>query len=272
MFEPPRGRQWDGRFRPLVLAGLGLAAVALVLFLPPLSQDPKYHDFADQRTALGVPHFLNVVSNLPFLIIGSLGLWIVLRSQTSGQDAVFQDPLERWPWALFFLGIGLTAFGSSYYHLAPDNDRLVWDRLPMAVAFMALFSAIVAERIGVHLGVFLLPLLVGAGLASVLYWHWTEQNGRGDLRFYYLVQFYSLLILPLLLMLYPSRYTGTFYLIGALGWYVLAKLLELPLDAPIYALGHWVSGHTLKHLAAALAACWVLQMLRRRRAIGSDLP
>ena len=268
--------------RALVLAGLAVGAAVALLSLPPLPQNPAYHHFADQRTLLGVPHCLNVISNIPFLAVGVLGLSFVLgawpptflsagtgklESLPPRPGGPFLTAAERWPYALFFLGVGLTAFGSAYYHLDPDNDRLLWDRLPMAVAFMGLFAAVLAERAGLRLGLGLLGPLVAAGLASVLYWHWTEGQGRGDLRFYYLVQFYPMLALPLLLALFPPRYTGTAGLVAALGWYVLAKLCEHPLDGPIYALGHVVSGHTLKHLAAAVAAYQVLRMLRRRRPV-----
>src|SRR5262249_42879374 len=149
----------------------------------------------------------------------------------------------RWPYLLFFLGVGLAGFGSAYYHLRPDNDRLVWDRLPMAVAFMALVSAMIAERLGVWVGTRLLLPLVALGIASVLYWYWTEQMGRGDLRPYYFVQFFPMLALPVLLLLFPPRYTRTADLFVVLGWYFLAKLCEHPGDAPIFALGGWISGH-----------------------------
>jgi hypothetical protein len=257
-----RARRWF-RLRLLVIAALGVGAVVLVLLVPPLPQDPTYHDFADKRPLLGVPHCCNVVSNVPFLVVGALGLWFVLR-----RPGAFLDPAERWPYAVFFVGVALTAVGSSYYHLDPNNDRLLWDRLPMAVAFMALFSSVVAERVHLRAGLWLMPLLVAAGVASVLYWHRTEQEGHGDLRFYYLVQFYPLLVLPILLLFFPARYTGTSYLVGALGWYVLAKVLEDPFDAPVYS-HTGVSGHTLKHLSAALAALWILEMLRHRRPVSA---
>jgi hypothetical protein len=255
------------RLRLLLIAALGVVAVVWFVTSDPLAQQQSYHNFADQRRLLGVRHFWNVVSNAPFLAVGALGLWFVLRPTAARPGGPFLTTAERWPYVVFFLGVALTAFGSSYYHLDPNNDRLLWDRLPMAVAFMALFSAVVAERVHLKAGLVLMPLLVAAGLASVLYWHWTEQQRRGDLRFYYLVQFYPLLILPALLLFFRARYTGTSWLVGALGWYVLAKVFEDPLDAPIFALGGIVSGHTLKHLAAALAAFWVLEMLRRRRPV-----
>src|SRR5262245_42133150 len=194
-------------------------------------------------------------------MVGALGVAFLLRRDLDGP---FLHRWERVPYLIFFLGVGLTAFGSAYYHLEPNNARLVWDRLPMSVAFMALSAAVLGERIHPRLcQVGLVPMLT-AGVASVLYWHLTEQQGRGDLRFYYVVQFLPLLALPLLLLLFPPRYTRTGDLLGALGWYVLAKVCEHPLDGPLFDLSG-VSGHTLKHLTAALGAYWILRMLMHRR-------
>jgi hypothetical protein len=251
---------WVYRWRLLLIAGLGIASAVVLGCLPPLPQAREYHHFADDRTVLGVPHGLNVISNLPFLIVGVWGLWSVSRNR----GAPFVDCVERWPWLGFFLGLGLTAFGSAYYHLHPDNDRLMWDRLPMSVAFMSLVAAVLAERIDIKLGTRLLLPLIVAGVASVLAWHWSEQQGRGDLRLYYFVQFYPMLALPLLLLWLPPRYTKTSDFLLALGWYVVAKLCEHPGDGPIYQLGHVVSGHTLKHLAAAAGSYCVLRAIYRR--------
>jgi hypothetical protein len=255
---------WVYRWRLLLIGALAIASIIVLGYMPPLPQPQSYHHFADDRTLLGVPNCLNVVSNLPFLIVGAWGLWFVARG-SYGPGEPFIQRIERWPFVLLFLGIGLTGFGSAYYHLQPDNDRLVWDRLPMSLAFMSLFAAVLAERIDVKLGVGLLLPFVALGVGSVLYWHVTEQQGRGDLRPYYFAQFYPMLALPLLLLLLPPRYTRTGDLVIALGWYVLAKACEHPGDAAIYALGHVISGHTLKHLAAAAGAYWVLRMLQKRR-------
>ncbi len=245
-------------WRQVVLVALTLIVAAWLFSRPPLPQDRGYHDFADQRVVLGVPHFANVVSNLPFLLVGVWGIWTVLRS-----DTAFRNPSERWPYLFFFVGVTLTTFGSAYYHLAPDSQRLVWDRLPMGLAFMGLFDAIIAERIGQKVGQVLLVPLILLGVGSVLYWAWTD-----DLRPYYLVQFYPVLAIPMMLLLFPPRYTGTVWLFGTMGCYVLAKFSEHPFDAPIYhALGHTVSGHTLKHLLAAAAVYCVLHMLRIRRSL-----
>jgi hypothetical protein len=243
----------------LLIVMTALVAVAALL-LPPIPQPQSYHMFADQRSFLGVPHFSDVISNFPFAVVGLSGLLFLLRPNPKQ----FIDPLERWPYVMVFAGVLLTAFGSSYYHLHPGNARLVWDRLPMTVAFMSLVSATIAERISLRAGLWLLPLLLLIGLGSVLQWHLSELRGAGDLRFYAAVQAYSVLFLLIALLL-PPRYTRGADLAIIAGFYVLAKVLEM-LDKPVFELTrHTISGHTLKHLAAATAAYWILRMLMKRR-------
>jgi hypothetical protein len=268
MTETTGSRQLSHRailVRLLCIAGLGIAAWIWFFSQPPMPQSQSYHDFADQRVFLGVPHFLNVISNFPFLLVAGWGLCFLLCHDRPTPRNPFLDSRERWPYVLFFIGVGFTAFGSAYYHLQPDNDRLLWDRLPMTVAFMALFAGIVAERLNPRIGLFVVGPLVAFGFGSVFYWHWTEQHGRGDLRPYYFVQFSPLLVLPVLLLLFPPGYTRTLDILIALGMYILAKYCEHPMDRPIFDLGGWVSGHTLKHLLAALSAFWILRMLGLRR-------
>lgn len=157
----------------------------------------------------------------------------------------------------------LTAFGSAYYHLAPDNERLFWDRLPMTVAFMSLVAAQVVDRINVRAGLaLLLPLLV-VGAASVLYWRASERAGNGNVLPYAVLQAYSVAILLVLALSHPSRYTRGSDIYWVFGGYIAAKVFEV-LDRPLFALGHLMSGHTLKHLAAAAAGLIVCRMLRRR--------
>ena len=155
---------------------------------------------------------------------------------------------------------------AAYYHLAPDNGRLVWDRLPMTLAFMGLFAAMIGERAGVRAGAWLLGPLVWLGFVSVLSWHLGERRGAGDLRLYGFVQFYPLLTIPLLIWLFPARYTHGGYVLVALGWYLLAKGLEVGfVDHAVYDATQFVSGHTLKHLAAAAGAFWLFLMVKYRR-------
>jgi hypothetical protein len=195
----------------------------------------------------GVANFLDAASNLFFLLAGLAGLVVVMRPRTP-----FAFARERWPYALFFLGMLLTAAGSAYYHLTPDNERLFWDRLPMTVAFMSLIAAQVADRINARAGLVLLVPMLLVGAASVLYWRATERAGAGNVIPYGILQGYSVAILLLMAVLQPSRYTRGNDIYWVFAAYVLAKLLEL-FDREFLALGNLVSGHTLKHLAAAVA-------------------
>lgn len=202
---------------------------------------------------------------MPFAIIG---VWGIAFLASAAASAHFVDPRERWPYAVAFVGLALTFLGSSYYHLHPDNARLVWDRLPMTLVFMSIVAAIIVERISLRAGLWLLPLLILIGVASVLEWYASELRGAGDLRLYAAVQVYSALVL-LISLIFPSRYSGGSAFAVVVGFYALAKILEL-LDKTIFAVGHIVSGHTLKHLTAAAAGYWILRMLQMRRAVGAD--
>jgi hypothetical protein len=244
----------------LVLATVVAVASSL---LPRIPQPQAYHSFADRRSLWGIPNFGDVISNAPFGVIGICGLLFLLRSSSDRLKSCFLDSRERWPYLLIFMGLLLTAFGSSYYHLSPNNARLVWDRLPMTIAFMAMVAAIITERISVRLGLWLLPVLLLVGFASVFEWYLSEIRGAGDLRFYAAVQTYSALAL-LLALVFPQRYTRGSDLAVVVGFYALAKILE-SVDKPIFAMGHMVSGHTLKHLAAAAAGYWILRMLQKRQ-------
>lgn len=242
----------------VAVAGSVIAAFAS----PALPQPLAYHQMADQRMWLGVPNAINVLSNLPFALVGLAGLAVTFRRGAPGAP-LFRDEWERWPYATLFAGVALTTIGSGYYHLEPDNARLVWDRLPMTLGFMGLLTAVVAERVGPGVARRLLMPLLTAGAASVAYWYWTELKNAGDLRFYLLVQFGSLILVLLMLALYPARYAGTQYLVAGLVAYTAAKGLETA-DAAIFSLGQVVGGHTLKHLAAAGGVWCLVAMLRAR--------
>ncbi len=247
--------------------GLWLLVVVLAGFammLPPIPQPLSYHELADRRACLGLSNCLDTASNALFVLAGAAGLFF-LRSE-SGRRA-FIDPRAARPYWLFFFATALIGFGSGYYHLAPGNERLLWDRLAIMLAFMAWFAAILSERVGPRAGLRLLPLLLVAGLGSVLYWGWSETRGMGDLRPYGLMQLYPMLLIPLLLRLYPPRYSGDRDILAVIGLYLLALLGDLG-DRPIFALtGGLVSGHTIKHVIAALAVYGVVLHLRRRQAL-----
>jgi hypothetical protein len=243
-----------------VLVVFTIAVGAVAVLLPRIPQPQSYHDFADQRSLLGIPNFGDVASNLLFAVSGVWGLSFLFGQRGTEK---FIDPRERWAYVFVFLGLLLTAFGSAYYHLAPGNARLVWDRLPMTLAFMGLVSAMISERVSVPAGFYLLPVLLLIGVGSVVLWSYSEVRGAGDLRFYAAVQVYAVLILPVLLLL-PPRYTRSWDFVVVFCFYVMAKIFETA-DRGIFSLDrHTVSGHTLKHLAAGAAGFWILRMLQRR--------
>ena len=241
------------------LLAFTLLMVAAALVLPAVPQPSDYHQFADQRHALGIDRFFDVVSNVAILLAGAAGLLIVLGARTD-----FEHANERLPWLVFFVGMVLTAAGSTYYHLDPNNETLFWDRLPITIAFMALVSAQIVDRINVRAGLLLLAPMLLVGAASVVYWIATERRGAGNLLPYALLQTYAVFVLLMMAMLKPSRYTRASDLYFIFGWYVLAKILE-SLDAQIFAYHHIVSGHTLKHVAAAVAGLVVCYMLVHRK-------
>jgi hypothetical protein len=250
----------DAAFKTkVVLMGcLAVAAVAVAFAFPRFGQDPSYHAFADQRPFAGVPNLLNVASNVVFAVAGSLGLRFVWK-----HDGASTEQGERVAAALLFSSTILVAAGSAYYHLCPTNQTLVWDRLPMTVAFMSLLALLIGDRIGPRAGRWLLGPLIAVGTGSVLRWWLTEAAGRGDLRLYALVQFFPMLAIPLMLLLFPGRYHGAAGFGWMLGWYALAKVFEL-LDRQIFAVGGVVSGHTLKHVAAGIAVLQLWRAMHRR--------
>jgi uncharacterized membrane protein YhaH (DUF805 family) len=230
---------------------LAIAALATVMALPPIAQDPMYHDFADRRSFLGIPSFLNVVTNLAFLAVGLAGIDLCARRRRA--------ITARWAWSACFTGVALVSLGSSYYHLAPDNMALMWDRLPMSLGFMGLLVAVLTEHVSLKLEkILLLPALL-FGVASVGYWHYSD-----DLRLYILVQFLPLLMLPVILLLFDSPYSHRGYLLVALAIYLVSKFAEHYDRAVFAATGNIISGHSLKHLLAALALFVVYGMLRQR--------
>lgn len=224
-----------------------LALIAAMLLHGPIAQLEHYHQFADVRALAGIPNAADVLSNAGFAVVALWGFWMLHGKR--------HDPsLERaWPaYAVFLAAILLTAFGSGFYHLAPDNARLVFDRLPIALACAGLLAAVRAETHESQPG-WVLPALMAAAVASVLWWSFTETLGAGDLRPYLLVQFAPLLVIPIWQWLYASPRADRIAFGIAIGLYVLAKVFELNDRAVLDALG-FVSGHTIKHLLAIAAA------------------
>lgn len=222
-----------------------------MLTLAPISQDQSYHAFADTRGLFGIPNFLNVISNVFFLVVGLLGIqFCAHRDLGSSKKA----------WFIFFVGVALVSVGSAYYHWSPDNTPLVLDRLPMTIGFMSLLIGLLSEYVDPRLGnnFLLLPSLL-LGAATVLYWHWTD-----DLRFYAWIQFMPLVVILLLISLFKSSYAQPWIILLILACYILAKIAEL-YDKEIFRVTNdLISGHTLKHCLAATSCYCVLLMLRQR--------
>ncbi len=226
-----------------------LPAVALVLlfgFTNPIPQDPAYYLFADDRAMLSIPNFWNVLTNLPFMFIGTWGFCVVLRLGRAGADFALRNA-----YLVFFTGVFLTAFGSGYFHLEPGDETLFWDRLPMTIAFAGLFAAVIGEYGSMQAASRCLPVFLIIGVGSVVYWQWTESIAAGDLRPYAIVQFLPMLVVPAILVMSKRENDIGRYIWLMIGFYVLAKLFE-HFDAGVYRGIHVMSGHALKHLSAAV--------------------
>jgi hypothetical protein len=224
--------------RPLlIIVALAVAAIAgTFLFVPYFPQDPAYHQFADTRPFLGIPNFWNVVSNVPFLLVGVVSLLTIRRNIAA---------------TIFGIGLILTAFGSGLYHYAPGNETLLWDRAGMVVAIMALVALLVDDYEGRYeIAALLVAETIGIG--SLVWW-----KVNGDLRLYGVVQFFPGLLLIVLPLFFRSRYTRRGILAWVIVFYAVAKVCE-QYDRQIYDALRFVSGHTLKHLAAAAStlAIW----------------
>ncbi|ESW31685.1 hypothetical protein PHAVU_002G259100 [Phaseolus vulgaris] len=227
----------------------------LILLSPCIPQPQQYHNFADNRNFFGISNALNVLSNFPFMVIGLIGL--VLCNRRNYFNISLQG--ELWGWRCFYAGVTSVAFGSSYYHLHPDDARLLWDRIPMTVAFASLMAILIIERIDVRKGTYAIVALIMMGIISNLYWRFF-----GDIRLYVLAQSSSCIAIPLMATFLPPMYTHSTYWLWASGFYLLAMLQE-GADRVIYvSTFHIVSGHTLKHLSAAMVPVILTLMLAKR--------
>ncbi len=244
-----------------VLLGLSLTAVVIVLLHGPIAQDVSYHGFADRRQLLAVPNFWNVISNLPFLMIGFAGM---LFSITYKRRLILSKNVF-----VFFMSIALTGIGSGYYHLHPTNATLVWDRLPMTISFMSFFSIVIGDRVNKRAGQHLLLPLILTGLMSILYWQMTEGKGQGDLRFYVIVQFLPMLLIPVILLWFRETKTPLLYFWLISFTYATAKICEAG-DVMIFNATNMISGHTLKHFAAALGPLLLLIALINQKLLSPE--
>lgn len=237
------------KIKLLCLISVPLVLLIVLFSKPVIVQDQSYHQFADQRLFFGIPNAMDVLSNIFFLVVGFLGLNQLLANQSQ----------KNWSWIVFFISIAFIAPGSAYYHWAPNDFTLVWDRLPMSVGFMALYVVMLSEHISEKIER-TLPWAALLGLASVLVWVFTT-----DLRLYFWIQFSSFLTIPMILLLYPSRYSHKQYYAYTLGAYGVAKIVEVK-DKLIFEETHqFISGHSLKHIFAAVGIGFLWWMLKIRK-------
>lgn len=229
-----------------------------MLFAPRIPQNPLFHQFADGNSLLGIPNAFNVLSSLVFAWVGIDGLYRLAAKKSLQIHAGIYPA-----YGVFFAALVLTALGSALYHWSPDNPSLALDRLPMAIAFMSFTAILLAERVSLGFARRAFPLLVLAAIAGVGYWYYSELAGRGDLRVYLLLQLIPILLLPVILLAFESRYTRSADLWWLLAWYLAAKLCE-HFDQAIYDALGMISGHSLKHIAAGIGCLVFLRHLRMR--------
>lgn len=240
-------------YPPLILALVPLASLWFYLSMTPFAGDPCYHCFVDSRRVFGMPNFADVFSNLPFLVVGLLGLRHWMR----------EPPLlGRRSWLVFHLGVIGVAFGSGYYHWDPDDASLVWDRVPMTLAFIGLSLAMLSELVHPSFDRYLLVPALVLGAGSVFYWY-----GKEDLRPYLWVQTLPILIVPTTLVVFKLRYSHRRYLLYAVFFYLAAKYCESHDREVFEFFGFNLSGHTLKHLFAATGCGMIVLMLQRRHMV-----
>jgi len=240
----------------ILIAVTGLA-VAAMLFVDRIPQDSSYHLFADIRKIGGINNFWNVVSNLPFLFAGLFGL---------SRSRFLLEAKTRSAYLSICIGFLLVSIGSAYYHFAPSTQSLLWDRLPITIAFMSVFSILLDERVIPEAKLPTLYPLMAIGTSTAAYWYWTGSVGSGDLRPYVLVQFLPVVLIPLILMLFPGKYLNSRLLASALGLYVIAKLFE-HFDRQVLNFIGVLSGHSIKHLLSGLAVvCIILSVPIKKEA------
>ena len=231
--------------------------VVLRFYFGPLPQDPAYHLFADTRPGGPIPRAGDVLTNLAILAAGVAGVALWRRVHVAAD--------ERAAYALLVAGMLLTALGSAYYHWAPSDARLVWDRLPMTLVLASLLTLVLADRVDPAFARVAWWPLALAGMASVLWWAWSARFGADDLLFYIVVRFGTGIAIVWLLLLRRGRHSHAGWLAAAIALDIVMTVAE-GLDRPIFAAtGGLVSGHNLKHLlAGALLGCVLMWLLRRR--------
>lgn len=233
-------------------AVLAIAAIAMGIH-GPIHQPASYHAFADARAFLGLPNAADVLSNIAFALVALWGLWM-FRHPAARRALGVSAP----GYLLFIAALLLTAIGSGYYHLAPDDPRLFWDRLPIALACAGLLAGAYADTHSPpHAGP-LTAVLAACALASMGWW-----SATADLRPYILLQAAPLVLIPIWQSMARAPRAERAAFGAAIALYVTAKVAELA-DREIFQFTGMASGHTLKHLLAAAAAAVIVGSLAAR--------
>lgn len=222
--------------------------------MSPVIKGPAFHQYADARSLLGIPHTGDVLSNLPFALVGVFGLLLLSRVTA----------LPRVIVGGFFASVLAIGLGSGAYHAAPGDATLALDWLPIVLSLAFLVSLLIADRIDRRAGLFAAVVLPLAAAGSVLHWWLGGGTSGGDMRWYGFLQVLFIVTVPLILVLYPrSARRGVLdgrFLMLALGSFIAARLVNR-FDATILDVVG-LSGHTLKHLAAGLATFFVYRAVR----------
>ena len=237
---------------PLSRAEAVLLSGAAVLFFaavvgPVVNQPGEYHRFADQRLLWQVPRAMDVLSNLAFAVVAIVGGTALWRARAALSD------MQRAMAALFFAGLLLCAAGSGWYHLAPDEVGLAVDRCAMAVAFAGLLGLAAASRVSERAGAWLglSVLVLGPFAASLAF-------ATGNVLPWAVLQFGGMAAVAALALRPARAGTWPIPLAAVIAAYAIAKLFEVNDDTVFSLSGQWVSGHTVKHVMAALAAIPVI--------------
>uniref|UniRef100_A0A0D9UXX5 Uncharacterized protein n=1 Tax=Leersia perrieri TaxID=77586 RepID=A0A0D9UXX5_9ORYZ len=242
--------------RRAVAGGAVLASALLLVATPRLRHSPALHLFADMRNLLGVPNTLNVLTAYPLLLAGVPGLVLCLCGSGCFGISLRWEALG---WFLFYTGNIAAAFGSAYYHLKPDDDRLIWDRLPMMISASSLLSILVIERVDERVGLSCLLSLLSLILVSS-----ACERVLDDMRLWVVLNFAPCIAIPAMLFLFPPKYTHSRFWFLATGFYLLARFEGLA-DRKVYSVNrYFISGHSLEHLCFALVTLILTVMLSFR--------
>jgi hypothetical protein len=243
--------------RSIILLLVFTITIVVLYLLDPIAQDLAYHNFSDCRTFFGIPHFMDVISNVFFIIIGVMGWRLASKGYRKKTMVYFLMTFT------LFTGVFFTGVGSAFYHYAPSNFTLIFDRLPMTLVFTSFFATIIYDYVGSRVGAIAFYSLFIVGVYSIFYWYYTEIMGAGDLRLYAFIQFFPVIAVPLILVFYNNSELYTKKLLLVFFAFVISKLCE-HFDDQIFDFLKVISGHTIKHLFSALAIYFVYQIYYKR--------